>query len=78
MKTNGFKHIKCAPYHPASVEKMEQTFQGAMEVGQNSNCLCYNSWIISFLHTVALFMPLLTLHHVNCSRSAKFEQEWTY
>ena len=39
MKMNGIKHIKCAPYHPASngaVERMVQTFKRAMKAGENS------------------------------------------
>ena len=40
MKMNGIKHIRCAPYHPASngaVERLVQTFKKAMKTSNNLN-----------------------------------------
>ena len=37
MKSNGIKHIRCAPYHPASngaVERLVQTFKKAMKTAK--------------------------------------------
>ena len=37
MKSNGIKHIRCAPYHPASngaVERLVQTFKNAMKAAK--------------------------------------------
>ena len=37
IKKNGFKHIRCAPYHPSSnglAERFVQTFKQAMKAGE--------------------------------------------
>ena len=37
MRSNGMKHIRCTPYHPASnraVERLVQTFKQAMKAGR--------------------------------------------
>ena len=53
MKTNGVKHIRCAPYHPASngaVERLVQTFKKAIKTGRDTN-LALASFLLSYRTT---------------------------
>ena len=61
MKSNGIKHIRCAPYHPASngaVERLVQTFKKALKSGKDTNFA-----LASFLRTT----PHSTINEAPCN-----------
>ena len=50
MKSNGIKHIRCAPYHPASngaVERLVQTFKKAMKTSTDTS-FALASFLLSY------------------------------
>ena len=54
MKLNGIKHIRCAPYHPASngaVERLVQTFKKAMKTAKECGKEDLQKALSSFLVT---------------------------
>ena len=53
MKSNGIKHIRCAPYHPASngaVERLVQTFKKAMKASTDTS-FALASFLLSYRTT---------------------------
>ena len=53
MKSNGVKHIRCAPYHPASngaVERLVQTFKKAVKTASDTN-FTLASFLLSYCTT---------------------------
>ena len=53
MKMNGVKHIRCAPYHPASngaVERLVQTFKKAIKAASDTN-FALASFLLSYRAT---------------------------
>lgn len=53
MKSNGIKHIRCAPYHPASngaVERLVQTFKKAMKTNTDTS-FALASFLLSYCTT---------------------------
>ena len=79
MKSNGIKHIRCAPYHPASngaVERLVQTFKKAMKTSTDTS-FALASFLLSYRttpHTVALLTKLL----VSCFWDRIYILGWIY
>ena len=57
MKSNGIKHTRCAPYHPASngaVERLVQTFKKAMQAGRKDGMSishCLSNFLLTYRST---------------------------
>ena len=78
LRSNGIKHIKCAPYHPASngaVERLVQTFKKAMKSSKDSYGNAEQAFVSRIIaqHPIAPQMK----HLVNCSWVTKCVQDWT-
>ena len=68
MSRNGIRHIRCAPYHPASnglVERFVRTFKEAMKAGKNDG-LTLNHRLSNFLLTYRT-TPHATTQQAPCS-----------
>ena len=65
MQGNGIRHIRCAPYHPASnglVERFVRTFKEAMKAGKNDG--------LTLSHRLANFLlAYRTIPHATTQRS---------
>ena len=56
MKSNGVKHIRCAPYHPSSnraAERFVQTFKNAIKASREST-LTHSQRLYNFLLTYCI------------------------
>ena len=63
MKMNGVKHIRCAPYHPASngaVERLVQNFKKAIKAASDTN-FALASFLLSYHAT-----PHCTTNETPC------------
>lgn len=68
MQGNGIRHIRCAPYHPASnglVERFVRTFKEAMKAGKNDR-LPLTHRLENFLFTYRT-TPYATTQRTPCS-----------
>ena len=74
LKSNGVKHIRCAPYHPFSngaVECFVQTFKKAMQASSKSDSP-FNQRIMNFLLTYQI-TPHFTTNVAPCTLFLKRE-----
>ena len=69
MKANGIRHIRSAPYHPASnslAERQVQSFKQAVKAGKVEEDLYLTVERTSCCPTGLLHMQLLVKHPVSC------------
>ena len=77
MKSNGIKHIRCAPYHPASngaVERLVQTFKKAMKTSTDTSFALASFCCLTAQLHIALLMKLL----VSCFWDETYVPGWIY
>jgi len=61
MKSNGIKHIRCAPYHPSSngaAERFVQSFKRAIKASERAD-QSFHQRLMNFLPCLTCFVPML-------------------